>query len=284
MASILRSYMTPRNLYAFAVGTVAGTVVGTVGFGGAQIVIPCMTLPWTRVANYSQLAATGMSLSSLSISTVSTGYQFWRERKVHVLTAAAIGLPAMLSARFGTLVAKRMSSDALALFFNGFSIVLMPTHYYIQYRRDHTKKEAMGSDTAQRGQAAEFLFQHACYGMCSGILSALMGVGGLPITMSYLTVATDLPHHFVQGTAVCSLVPAIAVSAASRWKAVPPQPALGVAVGAIIGAYAGAHVALQLSEHELRHLYMGSLILFGSRSVLGAARNISNLLKARKSW
>ena len=38
-----------------------------------------------------------------------------------------------------------------------------------------------------------------------GILSALMGVGGAPLCMSYLTVATDLPHHLVQGWSMVPL-------------------------------------------------------------------------------
>jgi len=42
------------------------------------------------------------------------------------------------------------------------------------------------------------IVQHMCYGLFSGVLSALMGVGGAPLTMSYLTLNTALPHHLVQ--------------------------------------------------------------------------------------
>jgi len=42
------------------------------------------------------------------------------------------------------------------------------------------------------------LAQYACFGGGLGILSALMGVGGLPIAVSYLTVFSDCPHHLVQ--------------------------------------------------------------------------------------
>ena len=49
-------------------------------------------------------------------------------------------------------------------------------------------------------------------------LSAVMGVGGLPLTMSYLSLATaeeSFPHHLVQGTAMVAVVPSILASAGS---------------------------------------------------------------------
>ena len=286
---LLKDLFTARNLYAWSVGVTAGGVVGTVGFGGAQVVIPSLTassLPG-NVASYSQLAATGISLSSLSISTISSGYNFWKENKVHIPLALAIGIPAVVAARLGTNVARRISHDALALFFNGFSIILMPTHYYIQHRKSNImpeKEDLRSSNNHQAGYepTATILLQHSGYGFFSGILSALMGVGGLPITISYLTVSTDLHHHTIQGTAVCSLIPAILVSAASRWSVVPVQPALFAAAGAVLGSYAGSHFALHLDEDRLRQLYMGSLVLFGSRSVYGAIANLRNILRARK--
>jgi hypothetical protein len=64
-----------RNLYSTAVGLVAGATVGLVGWGRAQVIIPAMTLP-VSVANFLQMSATGISLTSLSVSTVSSAYTF----------------------------------------------------------------------------------------------------------------------------------------------------------------------------------------------------------------
>lgn len=293
--SLFSKFQPKRSLYAFTVGTVAGCTVGLCGWGGAQVIIPSMTLPLNGLANYSQLTATGISLSSLSVSTISTGYRFWEQDRVHLPMAFAIGFPAVLSARVGSHVAKKLSGDALALFFNGFSIILIPTHYYIQERAkkrqslaSKREKDALTLDpTATSGGLLGIVpwnevAQHASYGICSGIISALMGVGGLPLTMSYITEATQLPHHYVQGTAVCALVPSILVSAASRVHSIPFQAAVSVAVGAMVGGYGGAQVALSLTEEQLRTVYMTSLIVFGGRSVVGAARNIRNILLRSK--
>ena len=46
-----------------------------------------------------------------------------------------IELPAVFSARVGTRLAKRLSGDTLRLFFNGFSLLVIPIHFWIQWRR-----------------------------------------------------------------------------------------------------------------------------------------------------
>lgn len=285
-----------RKLYATAVGSAAGATVGMVGWGGAQVIIPLMTHP-SNFANFTQLSATGISLSSLSLSTVSSGLKFWHEDKVNLPIAFAIGLPAVMSAYVGSHIAKKISGDALSLFFNGFSIVLIPTHFWIQQRASSRRiadKNTNGNyDMKGKEQVdvtklfkTEFkidnTMQHVSYGLFSGIISSLMGVGGLPLTMSYMTEATNLPHHYVQGTAVCAVVPSVLMSAISRINAIPLQTSACVAFGAILGGYGGAKVALDLTEEQLRKLYMGSLFLFGGRSAVGAFRNIQKIRGASK--
>lgn len=203
--------------------------------------------------------------------------------------------------------AKKLSGDALALFFNGFSMVMIPTHFWIQKRALERQKDSElcheedangnkeeriqeSSDSTRAiikdpniildfnsNKDALQIMQHASYGLLSGIISSLMGVGGLPLTMSYLTETTSLPHHYVQGTAVCALIPSILTSAVSRIHSIPLQTAGCVAMGAMGGGYVGSKFALGLTEEHLRFLYMGSLVVFGGRSVVGAARNIQKI-------
>lgn len=100
------------------------------------------------------------------------------------------------------------------------------------------------------------LAKHALFGGSAGVLSALMGVGGLPVTMSYLTLATDLPHHLVQGTAMASVAPSVLTSALARAGGghTPLGVAAAVTCGSVVDSQLGAGVALSMSEENLRAL------------------------------
>jgi len=297
-----------------AVGATAGLTAGLVGWGAAQVIIPSMIYP-SPLASYSQLSATGISLSALSLSSISSGYRFWTDNKVNIPIALGIGIPAVFSARVGSHFAKKLSGNALELFFNGFSLVLIPTHFWIQQRRaasssvkdvhreiaevcksgnglfsltEDCKESASIKATTNNITSLEriasltmnnkLIWQHAYFGLFSGVLSALMGVGGLPITMSYLTVSCpELHQHEIQGTAMVALIPSILMSAGSRMSAIPPSATACVAVGAFGGGLAGAKIALILSEEQLRYAFMGSLVLFGGISMRGAIRNIQRI-------
>ena len=91
---------------------------------------------------------------------------------------------------------------------------------------------------------------------------------------------TTLHHHYIQGTAITSLIPSIITSAYSRRSAIIPHiPITGcVTMGAIIGSYVGSYYTIHyLNENQLRNLYMISLFVFGSRSIVGACQNLHSL-------
>ena len=309
-----------RHVYASAVGFSGGTCVGLVGWGGAQFIIPGMTHP---LMGLSQLAATGVSLCSLSCSTVTSAASFIANDSVSISTAAAIAIPSIASARIGARWAARMPDDVLQLAFNAASVILIPTHFLVQRNAAHRLEctvnpnvpphaEAARSQQAKQVQLEQQQQQqqqqrelqqpqhqqpepelqpyhgdsalsltHGAFGCISGIISAIMGVGGLPLTMSYLTAFTALPHHIVQGTAILSVAPSAITSALSRASVIPPATAVAVSCGAMCGASLGASIALRTSEDRLRGLYMLSLVILGGRSVVGATRNLASIWARR---
>jgi uncharacterized membrane protein YfcA len=104
-----------------------------------------------------------------------------------------------------------------------------------------------------------------------------MGVGGLPLTVTYLTVFhPELPHHIVQGTAMVSMIPSIITSAVSYAASghTPLAIAGALTCGSSAGALFGASVALRLSDETLRSVYMASLVVLGGRSLVAACRNV----------
>ena len=325
-----------------ATGLAAGFVLGLVGWGGAQIIKPSLT----QFVGLSTLAANGTSLTSLSVAATMGAARFGFGGQSDLATAACIAIPSMAGARFGVVLAQKMSSEALALVFNGVSVILIPSHFFVQkYREQNPHEDGGGSglrfflddiqdhDVAAQDQnvnnsanvgvneasaatVAEgisttplgasrdasspdmstpattstldfqrlqnlnpLVFKHIAFGSVMGVVSALMGVGGAPLCMSYLTVATDLPHHLVQGTMMVAVLPAVLTSAASLAVGghTPLLLAASVCAGSGIGSYLGAETALHLSESTLRSLYMGSLVLLGSRAFIAAIGNVRRL-------
>lgn len=302
-----------QKIYGFSVGCLSGTTFGLVGWGGAAIVTPLLTIP-TPVANMSQFSASGVTLSTLAVSTISSGYKYWKNDCVDLNLALCIAIPSMIAARAGTHLARKLSNDTLALIFNGSSVIMIPTHYWIQQRAywraaqqpiDHNKDECtnqirrptaspqtsslMKSNHKLGGisrpteiAATKETFQHVSFGLCAGLYSSLRGIGGLPLAVSYITEATHLPHQYVQGTAICAVIPPILTSTISRIDMIPLKVSGWVGFGAFLGGHLGAAIAMHLTEEHLRQLYMVFLVLFGGRSFCGAAFNIRNLYRSRK--
>ena len=292
-----------ENAFATAVGFSGGACVGLVGWGGAQFIIPGVAY-----MGHSQLAAAGVSLCSVSVSSISGAAKFMASDSVSPSHALGMAVPAVITARLGSVLAKRLTDVQLQLAFNGLSAALIPTYLAVQHyaqtrdaekdaagplRRTLTEHQALhrsadaDCDAEARGPAglASRLLplrpQDMAFGALSGVLSSLVGVGGLPIAMSYLTVSTDLPHHLVQGTAVLAVAPSVLVSALSRLSVIPVVTTVAVCGGAACGASAGASVALRTSEERLRQLFMLSLVVLGGRSFVGAVANLRTMWLAR---
>ena len=231
------------------------------------------------------------------MSTVTGAAQFVSNDSVSYTQAIAIGLPAILAARMGTKLAARLPDDVLQLAFNAASFVLVPLNLIVQ--RDKSKRAPPNADGTMRrtltdhtnarattmpdpGALVDWSLLQPCdvaFGCVSGAISAVLGVGGLPLTMSYLTAFTDLPHHLVQGTAVLAVAPSVVTSAVTRLDVVPKLTAAFVTAGAMGGAAVGASAALRMTEDRLRELYMLSLVVLGGRSFVRAGHNLRNLMR-----
>eukprot|EP00967_Tisochrysis_lutea_P046195 scaffold56091_cov33-Tisochrysis_lutea.AAC.1 len=275
--------MARRLLAAASSGFGGGACVGLVGWGGAQLIIPCLT----GVAGLSQLAASGSSIISLSGAAVMSAATFASSGSADLQTAMLIGIPSMGGARIGVAVARRLPVDVHTLCFNGLTTVMLPVHLLIQRQRQQ-RGDVHGVHTGQdRNPCAETsplgatFAAHIAFGGFAGFLSAIMGVGGGPLVMSYLTIATPLEHHLVQGTAACAVAPGMcAASLTHLWLGtVPFRVASAVTAGAALGAFGGTRAALWLSEDQLRTFYMGSLGLLGGRAFVASLSNLSSIAR-----
>ena len=282
-------------------GFAGGSCVGLVGWGGTQIAVPALTHP--SVGNMPQLVASAVSVCSQSVAASSACANYYTSGAVDVQLAATIALPAMVGARAGVAISRRLQPDVHALMFNGGSLLLMPCHFFVQRWRQTQQQSQQQQSQQQQSQQQQQQSQQqqegqqplpspqpsgntaslVSFGFLAGTLSSLMGVGGGPLAVSFLSVTTTLPHHLMQGTAACAVVPGMLAGGFFHVMKghVPLASCAAVTAGAAAGGVFGSQVALGLSDERLRQCYMASLVLLGGRSFVAAGRNLQAIYRRR---
>jgi uncharacterized membrane protein YfcA len=96
------------------IGTLAGAFSGLFGVGGGTVIVPLLIL-WF---GYGERLATGTSLAAIVlIGLLGTLAQGGIYGNVHVGTALALSIPAVLGVLIGTAVQQRISQRAVSLIF-----------------------------------------------------------------------------------------------------------------------------------------------------------------------
>ena len=95
-------------------------------------------------------------------------------------------------------------------------------------------------------------------GLCAGLASGLIGIGGGIIVVPCLVYLFKFSQHSAQGTTLAMLVPPIGLLAAFAYyrKGYVNLPVAGlICLGFILGGYLGAKIALGFPEYMLRKIF-----------------------------
>ncbi|MFT5184633.1 MAG: putative membrane protein YfcA [Flavobacteriales bacterium] len=116
-------------------------------------------------------------------------------------------------------------------------------------------------------------------GICAGILSGFVGVGGGMVIVPALIYFLGLTQFQAQGTSLALMIPPIGILAVMNYyKAgnVNLNYALIIAITFIVGGYIGSKLALRMSENKVK-LIFGVLMLYASvRMIWKAWGNLAN--------
>jgi len=112
------------------------------------------------------------------------------------------------------------------------------------------------------------------FGILTGVLSALFGVGGGLVMVPFMVLVLGGDQHLAEGTSLLVIVPTaiVGVVAHARRGYVSFKHALLLATGGVGGSYLGATVALDLEEGALQVVFGLFLALMGVRAVVQALR------------
>ena len=107
----------------------------------------------------------------------------------------------------------------------------------------------------------------ACIGVCAGLMSGFIGVGGGIVIVPALVFIMGLTQHEAQGLSIATMLPPIGIMAFySYWQhGTITKTSIGyaaiIAVAFVIGGFLGSKVALKMSPNLIR-LIFGTFMLF----------------------
>lgn len=112
-------------------------------------------------------------------------------------------------------------------------------------------------------------------GLCAGLLSGLVGVGGGILLVPALSLLLGLGQVEAEATSLLAMAPVAAVGALRQRGFGNLRLADGLSMGALAlaGAYVGTELAHALPERALELLFAGVLALIASRLVHRALRS-----------
>lgn len=113
------------------------------------------------------------------------------------------------------------------------------------------------------------------FGLMTGVLAGLLGVGGGIFTVPFLVLAVGLTQQVAQATSLLVVLPTALVATWSlrRRGAVDLGLALRMGVAGIAGSVVGALLALELPAEVVRLLFAALLLLVGARLIRDAIRS-----------
>lgn len=110
-------------------------------------------------------------------------------------------------------------------------------------------------------------------GICAGVLSGLVGVGGGVIMVPMFAILLGVSQHQAQGLSLAVMLPPVtSVAVYNYYKAggeVDWRLAIITSLFFVIGGYFGSKFALQLDQKILKKIFGGLLLIIALKFLFG---------------
>ena len=234
-------------LLAIPFGVLIGTVIGTVGGGGAILALPILVYVLDQgvsPASTASLIVVALAASLGAGARAGEGQLCWR-------VALAFALPAALGAFVGTLANEAVDPRALVLAF----VPVMLAAAALTYFRDHeTGEDATGAEDCPAPLSARVVATGAVVGAMTGFF----GVGGGFLIVPALTSLLGMSMRQAIGTSLV-IITLTGLAALSSHLAAGSQPDVALtallAAGAGAGAIAGVRLGGRLEPQTLARAF-----------------------------
>ncbi|MBW3577443.1 MAG: GNAT family N-acetyltransferase [Actinobacteria bacterium] len=238
--------MNRETLLALAGGFGAGFLAGLFGIGGGVLLVPVLVLLLHRP----QHVAHATSLLAIVIPAAVGATRFAFDGAVAWLGAATVAVGAVAGVQGGAWLMPRVRERRLRWLFAGLLAVMA------------VRLLVFGSSEPAGGGAVvdvawSSLAAHLVLGLVTGVVSALLGIGGGAIIVPALVILFGYGQHLAEGTSLAIILPTAALGAVTHarrgytdWRA-----GLQLGIGGMIGALLGAELALALPAPVLSRAF-----------------------------
>lgn len=234
-------------------GLVAGLLAGVLGIGGGTVLVPFLVL-----LGYPPVQGVGTSSLAILVTAISGTLQNWRMGYLDPAKVIYLGLPAMLTAQLGALIATRLSPPWLLV---GFGLLLLTNVYLVEWRRYWSQRA--GSLPPEKPHRDRIILSRLGAGSAAGLLAGLFGIGGgvILVPMQIWLLGESLKGA-IQTSLGVIVITAISATAGHAWAGnVLLIEGLLLGVGGLLGAQLSTRFLPKLPERTVSLVFRTCLLL-----------------------
>lgn len=254
--------LTRKKIVAFCgVGLLAGFLSGFFGIGGGTVIIPVLVL-----CGFTQKSAAATSLLAILPAAVAGVIAYLLSGAVHYPSAILLACGVIVGAQFGTMLLNKLSERVLQWIF-----VICLAVIGVQQFIGEPSRVAEFSLTPLTGILL------VLFGILTGVLSGLVGIGGGIIIVPSLTFVFHASDLAARGTSLLVMIPGTISGTVRNHK----NKLTNVPVSLIIGLCACATTAFGKMAVEAITPKTAS-VLFGVYIAILIVRSVYVALKKKK--
>ncbi len=240
------------TLTYLGIGSLVGLVSGLFGVGGGFLLVPLL-----NAVGMPMHVALGTTLLAVSLGGFTGAYRHFQEGNVHVSTAPAFGISAVLGAQVGGYLACQAPEHVLKLALGG-ACMAMAGRIVTDGRR------------SGGGEVRDSLPIASLAGFGVGAFSGFTGSGGGTLFVPVMTSFLNFPTMMAVGTS-SAIVPISALAGAAQYWSkgyVDPWAAATIVAGMLVSSYIGAELSNRLGGRRVKRAFSVVLGAVGVKMLL----------------
>jgi uncharacterized membrane protein YfcA len=241
------------------VGLAGGLLSGIVGGGGGAVMVPMMT----GLMRMPQHTAHGTSLVIIAFTALAAAIAYTVTNTLDWVLILILLAGSNAGVYFGARASHRISPADLRQIFALFLIFVAIRLLLFRV-----------SDPLVAADGVAYVLTGAVIGLCGGVASGALGVGGGAIFVPAMVLLLGVDQHEAQGISLWVIVVSASVGALThrRLGSVDGRAAAWIVPAAIPAGVAGALIAEQLNTNQLQNVFSALLIVLGTQIIWSARR------------